>query len=57
VSPILSSKMFDLSCQRSVAPGALPFVTAASFALATAPLPLALRRAQRQCQQQDHCKH
>lgn len=46
-SPILSSKMFALSCKGSVAPGALPFVTAACFAIAIAPLPLWMLRAER----------
>ena len=48
VSPLLSSRMFELSCSGSVAPGALPFVTAACCALAVAPLPLVLRRAERE---------
>ena len=42
-SPLVSSKMFELSCRSAVAPGALPFVTAACFAMAVAPLPLWLR--------------
>ena len=46
-SPILSSKMFALSCRGSVAPGALPFVTAACLAIAVAPLPLWMLRAER----------
>merc|ERR1712087_954713 len=44
-SPLLSSKMFQLSCSGSIAPGALPFVTAACFALVVAPLPLLMREA------------
>ena len=47
-SPLISSKMFELSCRGSVAPGALPFVTAACCAVAVAPLPLVLRRAERE---------
>lgn len=47
-SPLLSSKLFALSCaglaQDVVAPGSLPFVIAACFALALAPVPLWLRR-------------
>ena len=43
-SPILSSKMFALSCSSGslavLAPGALPFVTAACCGLAVAPLPM-----------------
>lgn len=47
VSPLLSSKMFELSCKRgSMAPGALPFVTAACCAMAVAPLPTLLRKAE-----------
>ena len=46
-SPLLSSKVFELSCRGSVAPGALPFVTAACFAFAVAPLPMVLRKAER----------
>ena len=49
VSPILSSKLFELSCRSGAGwpvPGALPFVTAACCALAVAPLPLVLRRAE-----------
>ncbi len=45
-SPLLSSTLFELSCRGSVAPGALPFVTAAGFALAVAPLPMVLLRAE-----------
>lgn len=47
LSPLVSSKMFELSCRGSVAPGALPFVTAACFAMAVAPLPMLLLRAER----------
>ena len=48
-SPLLSSKMFELSCKSSasILPGALPFVTAACFCLAVAPLPSVLRRAEK----------
>eukprot|EP00579_Thalassiosira_antarctica_P001897 CAMPEP_0201870192 /NCGR_PEP_ID=MMETSP0902-20130614/3389_1 /ASSEMBLY_ACC=CAM_ASM_000551 /TAXON_ID=420261 /ORGANISM="Thalassiosira antarctica, Strain CCMP982" /LENGTH=518 /DNA_ID=CAMNT_0048395769 /DNA_START=1 /DNA_END=1557 /DNA_ORIENTATION=+ len=51
-TPLLSSKMFELSCRRSsiggvhLPRGALPFVTAACFCLAAAPLPIVLRRAE-----------
>ena len=55
-SPLISSEMFALSCaglaQGVVAPGALPFVTAACFALAVAPVPLWLLGAERRQQQQ-----
>lgn len=44
VSPLLSSRMFALSCGAAVAPGALPFVTAAGFAMAVTPLPMLLLR-------------
>ena len=54
VSPLLSSKLFELSCRgpgeasaRALPAGALPFVTAACLAMAVAPLPLVLRRAER----------
>ena len=47
LTPLLSSKMFELSCRGSIAPGALPFVTAACFAMAVAPLPIFLLRAER----------
>ena len=52
VTPLLSSKMFELSCRRGslIAPGALPFVTAACFAMAVAPLPTLLRRAEKRHQ-------
>ena len=48
-SPLISSKMLELSCRGSAArgiapPGALPFVTAACFAMAAAPLPMLLQR-------------
>ena len=55
-SPLISSEMFALSCaglaQGVVAPGALPFVTAACFAVAVAPVPLWLLGAERRRQQQ-----
>jgi len=41
-TPLISSELFELSCRDSVAPGALPFVAAACFALVVAPLPLIL---------------
>ena len=50
VTPLLSSKMFELSCRTTgsiITPGALPFVTAACFAMAIAPLPTLLRRAEK----------
>lgn len=46
-TPLLSSKLFELSCRASVVPGSLPFLTAACFAVAVAPLPLALLRSER----------
>lgn len=50
-SPLISSKMFELSCKRSALPGgALPFVTAACFCLAVAPLPSVLRRAEKRAE-------
>jgi len=44
VSPLLSSKMFELGCRGSgvLAPGSLPFVAAACLAVAVAPLPVVL---------------
>ena len=45
-SPLLSSKLFELGCKAKVAPGALPFVVAAGFCMAVAPLPSVLRRAE-----------
>ena len=41
-TPLISSKLFEFSCRDSVAPGALPFVAAACFALVVAPMPLVL---------------
>jgi MFS family permease len=46
ITPLLSSKMFELSCKSSRFPGALPFVTAACFAMAVAPLPTLLLKAE-----------
>ena len=46
-SPLVSSKLFELSCRGSVAPGALPFVAAAACATLVAPLPLLLLGAER----------
>ena len=43
-SPLVSSKMFEVSCRGGRTPGALPFVTAAVLAIAVAPLPLLLLR-------------
>ena len=49
-SPLLSSRLFELSCRGAVAPwvapGALPFVSAAALAMAVAPLPMVLRGAE-----------
>jgi Na+/melibiose symporter-like transporter len=55
-TPLLSSKMFELSCRSTssssfllgvpIISGALPFVTAACFCLSIAPLPSILRRAE-----------
>ena len=46
LTPILSGKMFEWSCAGFRYPGALPFVTAACFAMAVAPLPMLLLRAE-----------
>ena len=46
-SPLLSSQLFEMSCGRSFAPGGLPFLAAASVAMAVAPLPLTLLRMER----------
>ena len=45
-SPLVSTKMYALSCGSAIAPGALPFVTAGCLATAIAPLPLLLLRAE-----------
>ncbi len=50
VTPLLSSKLFELSCRHKgllVPSGALPFVIAACLATAIAPLPTLLKRAER----------
>jgi len=52
VTPLLSSKMFELSCKGvgqkvGIMPGALPFVTAACAVMAVSPLPSLLRRAEK----------
>lgn len=53
VTPLLSSKLFEYSCRSSskgssmLLSGALPFVTAACFAMAVAPLPTVLIRAEK----------
>jgi len=62
-TPLLSSKMFELSCRRSsstssslsllvggIPRGALPFVTASFCCLAAAPLPFVLCRAERRAE-------
>ena len=46
VTPLLSGKMFEWSCAGVGFPGVLPFATAACFALAVAPLPMLLLRAE-----------
>lgn len=46
-SPLVSGKLFELSMHSSVAPGALPFVTAGCLCMAVAPFPSILKRAQR----------
>jgi len=65
-TPLLSSKMFELSCQQQrrssssilsrllprVPAGALPFVTAACFCLAVAPIPSVLRRTEERAKTQ-----
>jgi DHA1 family multidrug resistance protein-like MFS transporter len=52
VTPLLSSKLFELSCRRSsiLAPGALPFVIAAFLAIAVSPLPTVLNSAEKRQQ-------
>jgi len=49
VTPLLSSKLFELSCRRGfgIASGALPFVIAACLAVSVAPLPAFLRMAEK----------
>ena len=46
-SPLLSAKLFELSINSSVAPGALPFFLAGCLCMAVAPFPSILKRAQR----------
>ena len=50
VSPLVSSQLFELSCKSKgpFAPGALPFVAAMCCAMAVAPLPALLLRAERE---------
>merc|ERR1712238_182313 len=68
-TPLLSSKMFELSCRSSsstssslsllvggIPSGALPFATAACFCLAVAPLPLVLCRAERRAKRRSDRK-
>lgn len=52
VTPLLSTKLFELSCRRSsiIAPGALPFVAAAFLAMVVAPLPTVLHSAEKRQQ-------
>lgn len=52
VTPLLSTKLFELSCRRGsvIASGALPFVIAASLSIAVAPLPLLLKIAEKRQQ-------
>jgi MFS family permease len=47
VTPLLSSKLFELSCKGTRSPGSLPFLTATCFALAVAPFPTLLRKAEK----------
>jgi len=53
VTPLLSSKLFELSCRRGSGAfaGALPFVTAACLAMAVSPLPTILRIGEKRQQQ------
>jgi len=51
VTPLLSGKMFEWSCSSVMAPGALPFVAAACCAVAVAPLPVLLLRAEQRAHQ------
>jgi len=44
VTPLVSGKLFELSCAFRRFPGALPYLAVASAALAAAPAPLVLRR-------------
>lgn len=70
-TPLLSSKMFELSCRSSsssstssslsslvggIPSGALPFVTAACFCLCAAPLPFVLCRAERRAKRRSDMK-
>ena len=50
-SPIVSGSLFASSCAAAWAPGALPYLTLATCALAAAPLPLLLRAAQRRAEE------
>mmetsp|Transcript_4171 Transcript_4171/g.8707 ORF Transcript_4171/g.8707 Transcript_4171/m.8707 type:complete len:480 (+) Transcript_4171:2-1441(+) len=50
VSPLVSSTLFQMSCGGARVPGALPFVLAASCAMAVAPLPSLLKRAERKAE-------
>lgn len=43
VSPVLSGSLFERSCSAARAPGALPYLIAASLALTMAPVPLLLK--------------
>jgi MFS family permease len=52
-SPLLSGKLFELSMHSSIAPGALPFVTAGCLCMAVAPFPSILKRAQRRMQKKE----
>lgn len=55
MTPLLSGKMFECSCTGVTAPGALPFVAAACCAIAVAPLPMLLLRAEKRACSEDFC--
>ena len=53
ITPLLSSKLFELSCRAKgllVPSGSLPFVIAAGLATAVAPLPTLLKRAEKRAE-------
>lgn len=61
ITPLLSSKMFELSCREGfstiIRAGSLPFVTAACFAMAVAPLPSVLKRAEQRQERKKRKEH
>lgn len=47
ITPLLSSKLFELSCRGTRFAGSLPFVTATCFALVVSPFPTLLKKAEK----------